>query len=304
MAYMHIENLYRDQSLLMFKEVYALEKVHGSSAHISWKPKPQYAGEPELRDKAEASGEHAYQIHFFAGATKHVTFLKLFNEEDLYKKFLQLGHPRVTIFGEAYGGSLHHMSATYGKERRFVAFDIQIGDSWLNVPNAADVAAHLGLDFVDFKLVPTTIEALDAERNADSVQAIKCGMGPGHKREGLVLHPPIELTKNNGERLICKYKRKDFEETATPREVTPEELQVLADANAIALEWVTEMRISHVLDKFPDATIASMGSIIRATLEDVLRESSGEIVVSREATRAICTRAGKLLKERFLREKE
>jgi len=31
---MHIGNLYREQKILMFKECYALEKIHGTSAHI------------------------------------------------------------------------------------------------------------------------------------------------------------------------------------------------------------------------------------------------------------------------------
>ena len=38
MGYLHIENLYRPiaQSILLFREVYALEKIHGTSAHVGW----------------------------------------------------------------------------------------------------------------------------------------------------------------------------------------------------------------------------------------------------------------------------
>jgi len=38
-GYLHIENLYRPaaQIILLFREVYALEKVHGTSAHVAWK---------------------------------------------------------------------------------------------------------------------------------------------------------------------------------------------------------------------------------------------------------------------------
>ena len=38
MGYLHIENLYKNQTVLMFKELYALEKLHGTSAHIRWTP--------------------------------------------------------------------------------------------------------------------------------------------------------------------------------------------------------------------------------------------------------------------------
>ena len=34
MAYMHIDNLYKNQEVLLFKECYAMEKIHGTSAHI------------------------------------------------------------------------------------------------------------------------------------------------------------------------------------------------------------------------------------------------------------------------------
>jgi hypothetical protein len=34
MGYAHINNLYKDQEILIFKHVWALEKIHGTSAHI------------------------------------------------------------------------------------------------------------------------------------------------------------------------------------------------------------------------------------------------------------------------------
>ena len=36
MGYLHIPNLYKAQEILMFKRCYALEKIHGTSAHIAW----------------------------------------------------------------------------------------------------------------------------------------------------------------------------------------------------------------------------------------------------------------------------
>src|SRR5690348_10996218 len=40
MGYLHIGNLYKTQDLLLFRECYALEKVHGTSAHITCKTIP------------------------------------------------------------------------------------------------------------------------------------------------------------------------------------------------------------------------------------------------------------------------
>ena len=36
MGYAHIENLYKNQTILLFRRCWALEKVHGTSAHITY----------------------------------------------------------------------------------------------------------------------------------------------------------------------------------------------------------------------------------------------------------------------------
>ena len=36
MGYLHIDNLYKAQDILNFKTCYALEKIHGTSAHLKW----------------------------------------------------------------------------------------------------------------------------------------------------------------------------------------------------------------------------------------------------------------------------
>jgi hypothetical protein len=276
MGYAHINNLYRDQTILMFKEIYCLEKVHGTSAHVSWRA-------------------HKGGLGFFSGAATHSKFLGLFDHEKLTQAFVSMGHEKVTVYGEAHGGKLLKMSKAYGSGLRFVAFDVMIGEYWLSVPQAEDVCNKLGIQFVHYVKVPTDLAILDAERDADSVQAQRNGMGPGHFREGVVLRPLIELTKNDGNRIICKHKRKEFMETATEREVDPEKQIVLEQAEAIALEWVTEMRLQHVLGKTDHQwTVRDTGAVVKAMIEDVNREGEGEFIPSKEADKAVGKRASKL----------
>jgi hypothetical protein len=274
---MHIENLYQDRRVLLFKEVYAMEKIHGCAAHVMF-------------------GDGA--INYSSGAAKLAAFMKAVPPaEALLAAFNALGHPSVCVYGEAYGGSLQRMKATYNERLRFIAFEVMIGDVFLAVPQAEDVATKLGFEFVAWTMVPATIEALDAERDAPSVQSIRNGMGK-HPREGIVIRPPIEVVDNAGRRLIAKHKRPEFAETATPREVDPAKAEVLVAAEAIALEWVTEMRLSHVLDNLvadgEAVNVSLTGKVVRAMIEDVVRESRGEIVDSREARSAIGGRAAKL----------
>jgi hypothetical protein len=277
MGYLDIDNLYKYPDILLFKEVYALEKIHGTSAHISWK-----------------SGT----LKFFAGGEKHEKFVALFDAA-LAERFVALTHPEVTVFGEAYGGKCLGMSGTYGKSLKFVVFDVKVGEYWLSVPQAEDVTKHLGLEFVHYVKCSTDLGELNRERDAPSVQAKRNGIEQDKLREGVVLRPLIELTKNSGGRIICKHKRDEFKETATPREVDPEKLRIITEATAIADEWVTPMRLTHVLDKMPTATgMEHTGDVIRAMIEDVQREASGEVVWSKDAERAIGSATAKLYKQR------
>ena len=280
MSYLHIENLYKCQDILLFRECFALEKVHGTSAHVAW------------RDGS---------AHFSSGGAKHVTFFALFDEAALRDKFAALGQDHVTVYGEAYGGSQQGQSWRYGKALKFVAFDVKIGDLWLAVPQAAEVVASLGLEFVHYARVSTDLAVLDAERDAPSVQARRNGVEGDQPREGVVLRPPIEVVKNNGDRIIAKHKRDEERETATPRKVVdPAALEVLTRATTIADEWVTEMRLMHVLGRLgPDVGIERTGDVIRAMVEDVEREGSGEIVVSRDARAAIGKRTAEMFKRRL-----
>jgi hypothetical protein len=52
------------------------------------------------------------------------------------------------------------MRKTYGDKLRFVAFEVKIGDKWLNVPSAESIVTSFGLDFVPYEKIPTTIESL------------------------------------------------------------------------------------------------------------------------------------------------
>lgn len=286
MGYLHINNLYKDQTVLMFKECYALEKIHGTSAHISYDPA-------------------TLELKYFSGGESHERFVGLFDGMKLRTGFTGLTLPpdkKITVYGEAYGGKQQGMSATYGKDLKFIAFDVEIGERWLDVPSAEAIVKSLGLEFVSYEKVLTELTFLDTLRDAPSVQAVRNGITEPKPREGIVLRPLIEVTLNNGNRVIAKHKGEAFQETATPRkiELDPAKLELMANANAIANEWVTPMRLIHVLDKIPDHDMTKMVQILTAMEEDVLREGSGEIDLSVDAFRikkAIKTKCATMYKE-------
>jgi hypothetical protein len=279
MSYQHIDNLYKTQDILLFKECYALEKIHGTSAHVSW---------------------NEGKLDFFSGGANYDQFVAWFDVEKLTEAFRALGHAKVVVFGEAYGGKCQGMSATYGKTLRFVAFEVKIEETWLDVPNAEDVVRKLGLEFVHYNKIPTDLEAIDAERDAPSEQAKRNGIEEPRLREGVVLRPPIEVRTSNGSRIVAKHKRPEFAERATVPDVDPTKREMMVRADAIALEWVTEMRLTHVLDTLGNPTdLTAYRKVIQAMVDDVCREAAGEIVESTAARKAIGARAVKLYNERL-----
>jgi hypothetical protein len=287
MGYLHIKNLYASKNILLFKECYALEKIHGTSAHVSYDV-----------EKPEGS-----QLRFFSGGAKYEEFVKLFNQEELLEKIKSIGYTKFTLYGEAYGGKMQRMSATYGPSLKFIAFDAWVAERWLEVPRAEQYANNLGLEFVHYKRVPATVEALDAERDAFSVQAIRNGCGNDKLREGIVARPLMEFSYGTDEnsRIICKHKREEFRETKSVRTVESEEKRWVLEGVALIIdEWVTPMRLEHILDKMGETESISIektkGVIARMT-EDVLRESDGEVVDTMPLRKEIGNRTAKLFKQ-------
>lgn len=293
MGYAHIINLYRPdgREILLFRECWALEKIHGSSAHISW---------------------NGMEVTFFSGGEKHSNFIKLFNEEELKNKFRELTtESKVTVYGEVYGGKCQGMSKTYGLELKFVAFDVLIGNHWLDIPKAESFSKSLGLDFVHYVKISTDMEAIDFERDAPSVQAIKNGISrivtPEEDplavyyppigyisnpklREGVVLRPLIELSKNNRARIVCKHKRDEFRETKSPTSIVdPEKIKLIEDAKTIAEEWVTLNRLKNIFSHWDpdDIKIENMAKLIAAMIEDIHREAAENAIFNKEVDKQI-----------------
>jgi hypothetical protein len=265
LGYLHISNLYSVPEIL---ECYALEKVHGTSAHI------RFAGGI---------------VHYFSGGSSHTHFIGLFDQVAIETKFKEKFLPvdDITLYGEAFGGSLLGMSDTYGKQLRFIVFDVNINDTCLNVPSAEGLAGEFGLAFVPYERGPLTLEWLNEQRDRPSRVAVV----PDKPSEGIVIRP----IREDASRFIYKHKTAKFRETKTQREVDPNRAIILTEAITVADEWVTRMRLQHVLDKTPLAGTKDMGNVIRAMQEDVRRESDGEVKWSKEVASAIAKATAKLI---------
>lgn len=280
MGYLHIENLYKNKTVLLFRECYALEKVHGTSAHVGI-----------AKDR---------QFHVFSGGAKHEEFAALFPAEFGAKLAERYPTGSITLYGEAYGGKVQKMTHAYGKDLRFVVFDVRLGERWMCVPEAAAITESLGLEFVPWLKIPTDRDAIDRERDAESDIGVRRGI-MGAIREGVVLRPLMELDDYRGNRIIAKHKRAEFSERAhQPKVDDPNQAAILIAADSIANEWVTEMRLEHILGRGTiQCDTEAIPDLIAAMVEDVEREAAGEIMVSKEARKAIGKRTAFLVKQRL-----
>lgn len=282
MGYRHISNLYKFQEILMFKQLYAMEKIHGTSAHLTLKPIEK-------------------EVIYFSGGEKYESFISLFIDNPILDKFKSLNiDTDITIYGEAYGGKQQRMSKTYGDKLKFIAFEVKIGDRWCDVPFAHQICDKLGIEFVHYEIIDANPELIDKLASSPSVQAKRNGVeNPELPREGVVLRPLIEVLTPHGDVFRAKHKNDIYKEREhAPQAKDANELKVLQDALKIAEEWVNEMRLLHVLDGLKASEISieekNMNYIIKAMVEDVYREAKGEIVESKDVQRAIGKRTAKL----------
>ncbi len=307
MSYIHIPNLFKDVRILDFKWVYALEKIHGSTAHLTFR---------EVRCEKEPISTSISSMQTSTNAERGSTkFKDQFDSAFHLERFRRQGLYEAVVYGESYGGSHQGMADRYGAAAKFVAFDVKVTDApgapsrWLSVLAADGLATALGFEFVPYVKVPTDLAALDAERDRPSEQARRNGVPGEQAREGVVLRPPFEVVGEDGNRILAKHKRDEERETKTPRKVLDAAaLLQLTEASEIAEEWVTPMRLTHVLEKLGPVTQADTGRVNEAMLEDVLREAVGEIPDTIEDCRpqvrvAIGQKTAALFRARFKVEK-
>lgn len=289
MGYMHIDNLYKKPQFLdQFKRAYCLEKIHGTSAHIKLSPD---------------------SISFFSGGASHDEFVKLFNHDQLLAAYKSLcNNTTYFIYGEAYGGKMQGMSDVYGKQLKFISFDVAFTNDPANKPYFMDVpeaekfvSQVFGLEFVWFVETENTLDELNRLRDLPSPQSFRNTGKTDGESEGIVVRPLYESNDKFGERWIVKHKRAKFRETARVREVNPDKLEIIASANEFAAEYVTDMRLAHVLDKLPqphDITIT--GKVVTAMIEDVKREMiDGETEWTKDVEKAIGRKTAETYKLRF-----
>lgn len=318
---MSIEHLYKHPDFFkLVDQICVMEKIHGTSTWIEKK------GAKYLYHSGGETSKKFCEL-----------FDQKSIEDELTKICEERSLSLIRIHGETYGAKQQKMKDTYGDILKFVAFEVRVADSngdyWLNVSDAEAITKRLKLDFVPYKIGPNTIGFVEEQTNLPSVQAEKNGMGSDKLREGVVVKPAVEsfvengkrcsITMKDGTRPIFKHKCGPFWETKKPGilllDESKKEKKLLTDMVEKTLydqettdNWVTEMRAGHVLDKMlhekPDPTdsrnkcvdLADIKSFSDNMVNDIEKESVGEIEWSPELIRLMKKKAMSILKKKVL----
>jgi hypothetical protein len=305
MGYEHIEHLYKHPEFFKtYKEAYALEKIHGTSTWIDFANKKRIT---DIEKGVEIAAENKqsiedFKLTFHSGGEKTETFAALFDQEflkqELFKIVLQNNWHWIRVHGEGYGGKQQKMFDTYGPVLKFIVFDIKInGEHFLDIAQSEKIAQVLNLEFVHYEIGPCTPEWFDQQTKIHSIQAIRNGIGEGKLREGIIVRPIKETIGFVGRRVIYKHKNPEFWEISSDRPLG-EKLIILMDIHQITTEWVTDQRADHVINhiiserELKEIEFKDIKTFVNAMIEDVKRESQGEVQWSIEVEKEIKKRAG------------
>lgn len=181
---------------LSTNEWIATEKIDGTNIRVMWD-----GFSVTCNGKTDNAQIHAHLVQYLY---EHFTIEKM--AAQFGRGFTETDDKiQVCLYGEGYGAGIQS-GGYYQEPKRFILFDVLVGETWLERPNVEDVATKL-----DCPIVPVLMRGPLHQM----IQKVKEGFNSTvaekeHLAEGLVMRPATELFNRRGERVITKLKYGDF----------------------------------------------------------------------------------------------
>ncbi len=182
------------------------EKVDGMNIRVTLED-GEYG--PQLRlagrtDKAQLPGDlRTYLEETFTVQGMVEAFGGYIEEPGGVKTLVDLPS-KVVLYGEGYGPGIQKVGHAYGGTKRFILFDVKVGESWLDWDDVVDVAQKLGIEHVPVLLRGATLETAKS-----LVHESRLLSDPQHV-EGFVARSEPQLFDKWGQRVMFKYKVRDL----------------------------------------------------------------------------------------------
>lgn len=166
------------------------EKVDGMNIRVMFDGKTiRFGGKTDKAKMPTQLLEHLFQT--FYPLLDH--FKETFNGSDI----------SVCLYGEGFGAGIQK-GGNYSDTQKFVLFDVNINEWWLQGSDVEEIGNKLGIDLVPVVGVGTLNDAIKKTEEGFNSQ------WGNFLAEGIVARPKVELRSRNGSRVITKIKHKDF----------------------------------------------------------------------------------------------
>lgn len=281
--YPHIENIDEVPAVFELPEVVVTEKVHGSAMRIGL-----------IDGKVRIGGRRLEFVDIRPESKEGQGFVSWVLDTGLDRKVSEAfaGHD-VILFGEWHGSGTPskgwpqiQKGIRYLKGNDFRIFDIKLDGAYLAQDEVPACAARVGL-----KAMPVLYrgrpdgEAFNSLIDTMSRVGEENGIAdPENTIEGIVVRPPEMQWDPKGGPVMAKYKVGKWAERASKAKhpkTPPKEKPVIPGAKEFAEEFVTPVRLEHVLDQLREEGIPidvkSMGEVMKRMGQDIKREGASAL---------------------------
>jgi Rnl2 family RNA ligase len=288
--YSSIDNSYRLKTIALIQEqlpkgqFVVQEKIHGSNFAIYTDGETvRYAKRGGLLNGEETFFNHA-RLERYELERKIKTVFEYMKSE--FGDEIE----QVSIHGEIFGGSYPHddvekvngvsrvqKEVLYAPDTEFMAFDIKVNDTFIDMDNFITLCEELDIPHLPILLTGTLAEALEYNNEYQTTVPKMLGLPeiPDNICEGNVIKPVKTAYFGNGSRIVVKNKNAKFSEksgqkgTPTPKDPLPKHiLDMMARGN----EYVCENRLRNVLSHIGEVKQNEFGKILGLMGKDVIED--------------------------------
>lgn len=281
--YPHIENIDVVPAIFELPEVVVTEKVHGSAMRIGM-----------IDGRARMGGRRLEFDNIRPESKDGQGFVSWVLDTGLDRKIeTACGGQEVILYGEWHGSGTAskgwpqiQKGIRYINGNDFRVFDVKLDGRYLPQDEVALWAAKVGL-----KTMPVLYRG---KPNAQAFNALIDTMSrvggengirdPENTIEGIVIRPPTMQWDAHGNPVMAKYKVGKWAERASATKhpkTSFQEKPVLPGAREFAKEFVTPMRLEHVLDQLREEKlpidVSSLGEVLKHMGQDIKREGAAAL---------------------------
>jgi hypothetical protein len=267
--YQHLEALTQPemQNILLQSEVVCTEKIHGTNARVGLVEGQFHIGGRNI----DHTNDGDSSVMGFVGEMRgyEAKFREAFPDQN------------IIFFGEWFGPGIQK-GISYGATKAFRVFDAKLDGRYMDWDTVVTLATKIG-----FATVPVLYRGVPKMSVFESLLDIKSKVGlesgidkEDNLHEGIVIKPTqMIINEYTGQWLIAKYKPARWSERKSDK--LKEAKPIPIESHTFIEEFVTEIRLEHVLDHLRDAGVAiddikSTSNVIKEMSIDIHREGQVE----------------------------